>query len=81
MENIVYLVVGLMVGGGFGVTIGWALWNNRDTIRPKPASDYVTCSSCRTPIMGPPLRVVLTDDCSFRYYKCRQCGTDVTTPI
>jgi len=81
MENLVYLVVGLMIGVAFGITVGWALWKNRDTIRPNPASDHVVCSACRSPILGPPLKVVITDNDAFRYFKCRQCGTDVTARL
>lgn len=81
MENLVYLVVGLLIGGAFGVTVGWALWRKIPAIRPNPAKDQVVCGACRSPIMEPPLKVVLTDTASFRYFKCRQCGTDVTAPI
>ena len=81
MENLVYLVVGLIIGLAFGVTIGWALWRNKDTIRPNPAKDYVICGACQNPILEPPLKVVITDTTAFRYFKCRQCGTDVTAPV
>ena len=81
MENLVYLVVGLLIGGAFGITVGWALWKNRDTIRTNPAKDQVVCGACRNPILEPPLKVVITDNVSFRYFKCRQCGTVVTAPI
>ena len=81
MENLVYLVVGLLIGGGFGITVGWALWKKQDIIRPKPATDQVICGACKSPILDAPLRVVITDNDSFRLFKCRQCGTDVTAPV
>ena len=81
MENLVYLVVGLLFGGAFGATIGLLWRKNPAPIRSNPATDYVTCSACRSPIFEQPLRVVITDNESFRYFKCRQCGTDVTAPL
>jgi len=81
MEKIVYLVIGLLLGTAFGVLITWMKMRQLQAIRPNPASDFVTCSACRSPILGPPLHVVVTDNDAFRYYKCPQCGTAVTTPV
>lgn len=81
MENLVYLVVGLLIGVAFGVTVGWALWRKIPAIRPNLVSDQVVCGACRSPILGPPLKVVLTDHDAFKVFRCNQCGTVVTSPL
>lgn len=81
MENLLYLAVGLLLGSVIGLLLGMIIWKKPATIRPKPVSDQVTCGACRSPILVPPLRVVLTDNDAFRYFKCPQCGTAVTAPL
>jgi hypothetical protein len=50
------------------------------TVKPKK-SELIHCGSCRSPIVGQPVNVVLTEKDSFKYYRCGQCGTTVTVPL
>lgn len=81
MTVIVYALAISAVTWPIAFYLGMRIRQNPVTTRPNPAKGEVICGACNSPILGPPLRVVITDNDAFRYYKCPQCGSAMTAPV
>lgn len=84
MDRFLYLAAGIVLGLIIGA------WVTRLILKKKqqPGHDPVTnengvptCQQCNTAILGDPIHVVLMEKGSFKYYRCLQCGTNVTVPL
>jgi hypothetical protein len=86
MVEILYLLVGVVVGVACGPTLQYAsfllkTWKDRKPVEIVDETVPVQCGACRNIILEPPTQVVVTSKSSFRLYVCKQCSTKVTVPI
>jgi len=81
MTVIVYALAISAVTWPIAFYLGMRVRQNPAMTRPNPAKGGVTCGACNSPILGLPIRVVITDNDAFRYYKCPQCNTAMTAPV
>lgn len=71
---------GVIGGFAFGMFMAHVRNKNKPSAAA-PASHGLICGACRSPIDGDPHYAVVSENGSFNYYRCPQCGTGVTTPI
>ena len=80
-----YTVGGAAVGAYLAVAtaqgITWLVHRKKPEKKLVQATDQMICSACMSPILGPPIQVVLSDDQSFACYKCGQCGVALTKAV